>query len=154
MMRSTEHQSLVDQLVQRGGIDGGVINDPEAFDVETPLSEVKFLQWQVFVGPSGFSGSEEDGLEVAALIEHNTFVDDEPLDQLKEIGKTLPEAMFIQVPPYERDTIWLMLMLQHDECDTSQTAALLDEFLGHAHSLYTRFGHYPNAPRIPLAPSL
>jgi hypothetical protein len=27
MMRSTEHQSLIDQLVQRGGIDGGVIND-------------------------------------------------------------------------------------------------------------------------------
>ena len=45
MKRSTEHQSLVDQLVQRGGIDGGVINDPEVFDVETPLSEVKFLQW-------------------------------------------------------------------------------------------------------------
>ena len=64
MKRSTEHQSLVDQLVQRGGIDGGVINDPEVFDVETPLSEVKFLQWQVFVGPSGFGGSEEDGLEV------------------------------------------------------------------------------------------
>ena len=93
MNRSTQHQSVVDQLVKRGGIDTGPSKDMDVVDEDHPLTEVKFVDWQVFVGPPSMGdGDLDDEIEVAVLIEHDIYVDDDQKDDIYAFNETLPEG--------------------------------------------------------------
>ncbi len=151
MNRSTQHQSIVDQFVKRGGIDTGPNNDMDVVDDEDhPLTEVKFVDWQVFVGPPTiYDGDLDDEIEVAVLIEHGIYVDDDQKGEIYAFNKTLPECLTLEVQPYERSAIWLCLSVLADKCDSPATSTALDELLVHASAAYARFGVFPNAPKIP-----
>ena len=147
MNRSPQHQSLVDQLVKRGGIDTGPSEDSDVVDEDHPLTEVKFVDWQVFVGPPS-DGDIENEIEVAVLIEHEIYVDDDQKDDIYAFNETLPEGLILEVQPYERSAIWLSLSVLADKCDSPATSTALDELLVHASAAYARFGVFPNAPKI------
>ena len=149
MNRSTQHQSVVDQLVKRGGIDTGPNKDMDVVDdADHPLTEVKFVDWQVFVGPPS-DGDLDDEIEVAVLIEHEIYVDDDQKDDIYFFNETLPEGLILEVQPYERSAIWLWLSVLADKYDSPATSTALDELLVHAAAAYARFGVFPNAPKIP-----
>ena len=151
MNRSTQHQSVVDQLVKRGGIDTGPNKDMDVVDdADHPLTEVKFVDWQVFIGPPSMGdGNLDDEIEVAVLIEHDIYVDDDQKDDIYFFNETLPEGLILEVQPYERSAIWLSLSVLADKCDSPATSTALDELLVHAAAAYARFGVFPNAPKIP-----
>lgn len=148
MNRSPQHQSLVDQLVKRGGIDTGPNEDSDVVDEDHPLTEVKFVDWQVFVGPPS-DGDLDDEIEVAVLIEHEIYVDDDQKDDIYFFNEKLPEGLILEVQPYERSAIWLSLSVLADKYDSPATSIALDELLVHANAAYARFGVFPNAPKIP-----
>ena len=150
MNRSTQHQSVVDQLVKRGGIDTGPSNDTEVVDEDHPLTEIKFVDWQVFVGPPSMGfGDLDDEIEVAVLIEHDIYVDEDQKDDIRTFNETLPEGLTLEMQPYERSAIWLWLSVFADKCDLPATSIALDELMVHANAAYARFGVFPNAPKIP-----
>jgi len=150
MNRSPQHQSVVDQLVKRGGIDTGPNKDMDVVDEDHPLTEVKFVDWQVFVGPPSMGdGDLDDEIEVAVLIEHDIYVDDDQKDDIYAFNETLPEGLILEVQPYERSAIWLWLSVLADKCDSPATSTALDELLVHAAAAYAKFGAFPNAPKIP-----
>lgn len=150
MNRSTQHQSVVDQLVKRGGIDTGPNKDMDVVDEDHPLTEVKFVDWQVFVGPPSMGfGDLDDEIEVAVLIEHDIYVDDDQKDDIYAFNETLPEGLILEVQPYERSAIWLWVSVPVFACDSLQTSTSLDALLVYANAAYAKFGSFPNAPKIP-----
>jgi hypothetical protein len=150
MNRSPQHQSVVDQLVKCGGVDTGPNNDMDVADEYHPLTEVRFVDWQVFVGPPSMgSGELDDEIEVAVLIEHDIYVEEDQDDDINAFNETLPEGLVLEVQPFERSAIWLWLSVPVDKCDSPATSTALDELLVHASAAYARFGVFPNAPKIP-----
>jgi len=150
MNRSPQHQSVVDQLIKRGGIDTGLKKDMDVVDEDHPLTEVKFVDWQVFVGPPSMGfGDLDDEIEVAVLIEHDIYVDDDQKGDIDAFNETLPEGLTLEVQPHERSAIWLWISVPVSAYDSSQTSTSLDELLVYANAAYAKFGAFPNAPTIP-----
>jgi len=150
MNRSPQHQSVVDQLVKRGGVDTGPNKDTDVVDEDHPLTEVKFVDWQIFVGPPSMGfGDLDDEIEVAVLIEHDIYVDDDQKDDIYTFNETLPEGLTLEVQPYERSAIWLWISVPVSACDSLQTSTSLDALLVYANASYAKFGAFPNAPQIP-----
>jgi len=94
-------------------------------------------------------GDLDDEIEVAVLIEHDIYVNDDQKDDIYAFNETLPEGLILEVQPYERSAIWLWLAVLADKCDSPATSTALDELLVHASAAYARFGVFPNAPTIP-----
>ncbi len=150
MQRSKPHQLIIDKLVARGGIDTGPSSDMDVVDEDHPLTEVRFVEWQVFVGPPSMGfGDLDDEFEVAVLIEHDIYVNEDQKDEIYAFNETLPEGLTLEVQPYERSAIWLWISVIADKCDSAATSTALDELLVHASAAYARFGVFPNAPKIP-----